>query len=87
MTSAGSTLLTTAEQTRILAESIAAQKQALDQAHGQLVDVREFSAQQRAATQRQHQASSELLNAQQELSQLGERLADLSRQLHQRIAG
>ncbi len=87
VTSAGSTLLTTAEQTRKLAESIAAQKQALDQAHGQLVDVREFSAQQRAATQRQHQASSELLNAQQELSQLGERLADLSRQLHQRIAG
>lgn len=85
--SAGGALQKSAERTHRLAESIAVQKQELDQAHGQLVDVREFSAQQRAATQRQHQASSDLLDAQQELSQLGERLADLSRQLHQRIAG
>ena len=85
--SAGGTLQESAERTHMLAESIAVQKQELDQAHGQLIDVREFSAQQRAATERQHQASSDLLNAQQELSRLGERLGDLSRQLHERIAG
>ncbi|MFZ2288451.1 MAG: methyl-accepting chemotaxis protein [Halopseudomonas yangmingensis] len=85
--SAGAALQANAEVTRTLAEAIAGQQQELDMAHGQLIDVREFSAQQRAATQRQHQASGELLSAQQELSQLGERLAQLSRQLHQRIAG
>lgn len=87
VTSVGGTLAHSAEQTQKLAASIAMQKQDLDQAHGQLIDVREFSAQQRAATQRQHQASNDLLSAQQDLSQLGERLANLSRQLHQRIAG
>lgn len=87
VTSAGGTLADTAEQTQRLSVSIAAQKNELEQAHGQLIDVREYSAQQRAATQRQHQASSDLLTAQRDLSQLGERLADLSRQLHERIAG
>lgn len=86
VTNTGEILAEAAQQTQRLAASIATRKNELDQAHGQLIDVRAFSAQQHAATQRQQQASGELLGAQRDLTQLGERLATLSRQLHQRIA-
>jgi methyl-accepting chemotaxis protein len=82
---AGSTILDNAARSAEISSSIAEQRQTLDNAHSQLVEVREHSASQRAASQRQREASAELLAAQGELSELGQRLAALSQQLHQRI--
>ncbi|WP_373188338.1 methyl-accepting chemotaxis protein [Halopseudomonas sp.] len=82
---AGVAMLENVDLTVSLSDSIAAQHQGLDHAHQQLLQVRDYSAEQRAASERQTRASSELLLAQEELGGLGTRLAEISRQLHTRI--
>jgi uncharacterized protein YoxC len=82
----GEALGENAALTENLSGAILQHSQALDQAHRQLVQVRDNSAAQREASLRQRQASAELLNAQESLVGLGERLEQLSQQLHQRVA-
>jgi uncharacterized protein YoxC len=82
----GTALSENAALTANLSGAILEHSQALDQAHGQLTQVREHSAAQREASERQRQASAELLSAQESLVSLGERLEQLSHQLHQRVA-
>jgi methyl-accepting chemotaxis protein len=82
----GDTLQTTADQTEGLSAAILEQSASLDCAHGRLQALREDSANQRAASQRQSDASAELLSAQQSLLLLGERLTSMAETLHRRIA-
>jgi methyl-accepting chemotaxis protein len=72
--------------TQELSGAISSHSQALVQAHGQLERLRDNSAAQHAASQRQREASSELLQSQESLVKLGERLAEVARQLHQQVA-
>ncbi|WP_178122507.1 methyl-accepting chemotaxis protein [Pseudomonas sp. R-28-1W-6] len=82
----GEALGENAALTENLSGAILQHSQALDQAHRQLVQVRDNSAAQREASLRQRAASAELLQAQESLVELGERLDQLSQQLHQRVA-
>ncbi|SIQ42039.1 methyl-accepting chemotaxis protein [Aquipseudomonas alcaligenes] len=82
----GDALSENAALTESLSGAILQHSQALDQAHRQLVQVRDNSAAQREASLRQRAASAELLLAQESLVKLGERLDQLSQQLHQRVA-
>ncbi|MFN3579503.1 MAG: methyl-accepting chemotaxis protein [Pseudomonas sp.] len=82
---AGVAMLENVELTGSLSASIAEQHRELDQAHRQLLQVRDYSAEQRAASERQSQASGELLRAQEDLGGLGTRLGEISRLLHQRV--
>jgi uncharacterized protein YoxC len=81
----GAALAENAALTASLSDAILQHSQDLDRAHRQLVQVRDNSAAQREASQRQSAASSELLDAQESLIGLGERLERLSQQLHQRV--
>jgi methyl-accepting chemotaxis protein len=81
----GEALAENASLTANLSGAILDHSQALDQAHHQLIQVREHSAAQREASQRQRAASAELLSAQESLVSLGEHLEQLSQQLHQRV--
>ena len=83
----GDTLQTSAEQTEGLSAAILEQSAALDLAHGRLQALLSESDSQRAASQRQRDASAELLSAQKSLLLLGERLNDMAETLHRRIAG
>lgn len=82
---AGAALLSNVTLTLDLSSSIGAQRRMLDQAHEQLVEVQQHSAEQRSASQRQREASGELLEAQENLARLGDRLSDISRLLHARV--
>ncbi len=82
----GTALSSNVGLTNALTQSILEHRQALEQAHRQLAEVRDNSAAQREASQRQRQASAELLSAQESLVGLGEQLEALSQQLHRRIA-
>ena len=75
-----------ATRTQALSSTISGQSQALAQAHGQLERLRNDSAAQHAASQRQREASGELLASQEALVKLGERLAGVARHLHQQVA-
>lgn len=81
----GDTMQTSADQTEGLSAAILEQSAALDLAHGRLQALRGASANQRAASQRQSDASAELLSAQQSLLLLGERLTSMAETLHRRI--
>jgi methyl-accepting chemotaxis protein len=81
----GEALAENASLTANLSGAILEHSQALDQAHHQLIRVRDHSAAQREASQRQRAASAELLSAQESLVSLGEHLEQLSQQLHQRV--
>ncbi|WJN57728.1 methyl-accepting chemotaxis protein [Pseudomonas sp. SO81] len=81
----GEALAENASLTANLSGAILEHSQALDQAHQQLIRVRDHSAAQREASQRQRAASAELLSAQESLVSLGEHLEQLSQQLHQRV--
>jgi methyl-accepting chemotaxis protein len=81
----GVALAENASLTANLSGAILDHRQALDQAHHQLIQVRDHSAAQREASQRQRAASAELLSAQESLVSLGEHLEQLSQQLHQRV--
>lgn len=81
----GTALAENAALTANLSGAILEHSQALDQAHHQLIQVRDHSAAQHEASQRQRAASAELLSAQESLVTLGERLDQLSQQLHQRV--
>ncbi|WP_370295495.1 methyl-accepting chemotaxis protein [Pseudomonas benzenivorans] len=81
----GTALISNLGLTNALTDSILQHRQTLDQAHRQLAEVRDNSAAQREASQRQRQASAELLGAQESLVVLGEKLEQLSQQLHRRI--
>jgi len=81
----GEALAENASLTANLSGAILEHSQALDQAHHQLIQVRDHSAAQREASQRQRAASAELLSAQESLVSLGEHLEQLSLQLHQRV--
>ncbi|MBB2495830.1 methyl-accepting chemotaxis protein [Aquipseudomonas ullengensis] len=81
----GVALGTNAALTDNLSTAILQHSQALDLAHRQLAQVRDNSAAQREASQRQRAASADLLSAQDSLLALGERLDQLSHQLHQRV--
>ena len=81
----GEALAENASLTANLSGAILEHSQALDQAHHQLIQVRDHSAAQREASQRQRAASAELLSAQESLVSLGEHLEQLSQQLHQRV--
>jgi methyl-accepting chemotaxis protein len=83
----GTALSSNAGLTDNLADAILQHSQTLDRAHRQLAQVRDNSAAQREASQRQRLASAELLNSQESLVLLGEQLEQLSHQLHQRVAG
>lgn len=85
VTEVGEALSENAELTASLSSAILEHSQALDNAHRQLVQVRDHSAGQREASQRQRAASAELLDAQESLVDLGKRLEQLSQQLHQRV--
>jgi hypothetical protein len=85
VTEVGEALSENAELTASLSSAILEHSQALDNAHRQLVQVRDHSAEQREASQRQRAASAELLDAQESLVDLGKRLEQLSQQLHQRV--
>ena len=82
----GEALRASAEQTRHLSSAILEQSHSLDQAHAQLLNLRDLSAQQHTASARQRDASAELLSAQDSLVSLGQRLASLAQQLNQRIS-
>ncbi len=81
----GDALSENAALTASLSSAILAHSQALNNAHRQLVQVRDHSAEQREASQRQRSASAELLDAQESLVDLGRRLEQLSQQLHLRV--
>ena len=74
----GTALAENATLTANLSGAILDHSQSLDQAQHQLTRVRDHSTAQR-------EASAELLNAQESLVALGERLEQLSQQLHQRV--
>ncbi|MEO4048274.1 methyl-accepting chemotaxis protein [Pseudomonas sp. CAU 1711] len=82
----GEALTENAALTAHLSDAILQHSQALDQAHHLLSQVRDHSKAQHQASERQRQASAELLSAQESLVDLGERLELLSQQLHQRVA-
>ncbi len=84
---AGELMLGNVEQTAHLSEAIGEQQRVLDQANGQLTQVRESSSRQRLASERQRAASADLLGAQADLSELGRRLNELSQQLLARVSG
>ena len=69
-----------------LSDAMLSHSQSLDSALQQLAELRANSAAQRDSAQRQRQASSDLLQAQQSLSGLGEQLEQLSHNLHQQMA-
>ncbi|WP_394558734.1 methyl-accepting chemotaxis protein [Aquipseudomonas alcaligenes] len=81
----GEALAENAALTANLSGAIREHSQALDQAHHQLIQVRSHSTAQREASQHQRIATAELLEAQESLVNLGERLEQLSQQLHQRV--
>jgi methyl-accepting chemotaxis protein len=84
---AGVAMLENVEWTMSLSRSIGCQQALLGQAHDRLITVRSQSAEQRAASERQRLASSELLDAQENLSQLGNKLGEISQLLHSRVKG
>ncbi len=83
--SAGHALEENARLTAQLNQAMLEHSQALEAAQQQLSQVRDSSAGQHQAAQQQRQASAELLGTQSALLELGERLEQLSQQLHRQV--